>query len=181
VHKHTLQHVRYPDVWSLGDCEQPAHVAHRRGDPQAGAGAGREPPRVARGPPLTGSYDGYASCPLVTGYGKLILAEFDYDGNPAESFPFDQSRGALLDVRPQGLRALPSSTGTGCSAAARERSTPGPLEAAIVSVAREVDACVLVMATRGHDGLRDATLGSHTERVLREVQCPVLSVPIPRS
>lgn len=61
------------------------------------------------------------------------------------------------------------------------RSVPGPLEAAIVSVAREVDACVLVMATRGHDGLRDATLGSHTERVLREVQCPVLSVPIPRA
>jgi sulfide:quinone oxidoreductase len=28
----------------------------------------------------------------VTGYGKLILAEFDYDGNPAETFPFDQSK-----------------------------------------------------------------------------------------
>ena len=26
------------------------------------------------------------------GYGKLVLAEFDYDGRPAESFPFDQSR-----------------------------------------------------------------------------------------
>lgn len=26
-------------------------------------------------------------CPLVTGYGSLILAEFDYDKNPAESFP----------------------------------------------------------------------------------------------
>ncbi len=45
-----------------------------------------------RGEALTGHYDGYASCPLVTGYGKLILAEFDYDGNPCESFPFDQSR-----------------------------------------------------------------------------------------
>ena len=30
--------------------------------------------------------------PLVTGYGKLVLAEFDYDGNPAESSPFDQSQ-----------------------------------------------------------------------------------------
>jgi sulfide:quinone oxidoreductase len=46
---------------------------------------------VARGPCRHRSYDGYASCPLVTGYGKLILAEFDYDGNPAESFPFDQT------------------------------------------------------------------------------------------
>ncbi|HBP20163.1 MAG TPA: pyridine nucleotide-disulfide oxidoreductase, partial [Planctomycetes bacterium] len=30
--------------------------------------------------------------PLVTGYGKLILAEFDYDKQPQETFPFDQSR-----------------------------------------------------------------------------------------
>jgi sulfide:quinone oxidoreductase len=28
----------------------------------------------------------------VTGYSSLVLAEFDYDKNPAESFPFDQSR-----------------------------------------------------------------------------------------
>lgn len=27
------------------------------------------------------SYNGYSSCPLVTGYGKMVLAEFDYDGN----------------------------------------------------------------------------------------------------
>lgn len=45
-----------------------------------------------QGKELTASYDGYASCPLITGYGKLILAEFDYDGKPCESFPFDQSK-----------------------------------------------------------------------------------------
>ncbi len=45
-----------------------------------------------RGKPLTARYDGYAACPLVTGYGRLIMAEFDYDGNPKESFPFDQSK-----------------------------------------------------------------------------------------
>ena len=43
-------------------------------------------------PDLTGTYDGYTSCPIVTDYGKLILAEFDYDGNPAETFPFDQAK-----------------------------------------------------------------------------------------
>ena len=32
-------------------------------------------------------YDGYTSCPVVTGYGKLILAEFDYDLNLTPSFP----------------------------------------------------------------------------------------------
>ena len=47
---------------------------------------------VRRGEAPTARYDGYASCPLVTGYGKLILAEFDYDGKPVESFPFDQSQ-----------------------------------------------------------------------------------------
>ena len=41
--------------------------------------------------PLQAKYDGYTSCPVVTGYGKLILAEFDYDKNPRETFPFDQS------------------------------------------------------------------------------------------
>jgi sulfide:quinone oxidoreductase len=37
-------------------------------------------------------YDGYTSCPLVTGYGRLILAEFNYDLQPQETFPIDQSR-----------------------------------------------------------------------------------------
>ena len=26
-------------------------------------------------------YNGYSSCPLVTGYGKMVLAEFDYQNN----------------------------------------------------------------------------------------------------
>ncbi len=29
---------------------------------------------------------------FVTGYGKLVLAEFDYDGKPTETFLFDQSK-----------------------------------------------------------------------------------------
>ena len=41
---------------------------------------------------LTQTYDGYSSCPLVTGYGRLVLAEFDYDLNPKETFPFDQGK-----------------------------------------------------------------------------------------
>ncbi|KAI3389472.1 hypothetical protein SNEBB_004211 [Seison nebaliae] len=35
-------------------------------------------------------YDGYAACPLITGYGRCILAEFDYDLQPLETFPVDQ-------------------------------------------------------------------------------------------
>ena len=27
------------------------------------------------------AYNGYSSCPLVTDYGKMVLAEFDYQNN----------------------------------------------------------------------------------------------------
>jgi sulfide:quinone oxidoreductase len=92
VDKHTLQHLRFPNVFSLGDTSSLPTS-------RAGAAIRKQAPVLVEnllahqdGAPLTGHYDGYASCPLVTGYGKLVLAEFDYDGNPAESFPFDQSQ-----------------------------------------------------------------------------------------
>ncbi|HEY0993711.1 MAG TPA: universal stress protein, partial [Kofleriaceae bacterium] len=57
------------------------------------------------------------------------------------------------------------------------RRIAGALEDAIVAAARARDACLIVMATRGHDAVGDVLLGSHTERVIREACCPVLSVP----
>lgn len=42
------------------------------------------------GQSLDASYDGYASCPLVTGYDTCIMAEFDYNLQPKETFPFRQ-------------------------------------------------------------------------------------------
>lgn len=90
--KFTLQHPRYPDVFALGDCSSLPTS-------RTGAAIRKQAPVLVEnllahraGQPLPARYDGYASCPLVTGYGRLILAEFDYDGNPAESFPFDQSQ-----------------------------------------------------------------------------------------
>lgn len=92
VDKYSLQHARYPAVFSLGD---------NSSLPTSRTGAAirkQAPVLVANllalrdGRALEARYDGYASCPLVTGYGKLIMAEFDYDGNPAESFPFDQGK-----------------------------------------------------------------------------------------
>lgn len=91
VDKYTLQHVRHPDVWSLGD-------ASSLPTSRTGAAIRKQAPVLvenllarADGRAPTARYDGYASCPLVTGYGTLILAEFDYDGKPQESFPFDQT------------------------------------------------------------------------------------------
>lgn len=45
----------------------------------------------------------------------------------------------------------------------------------IVSAARGAD--LVVMPTDGRDGFLDVFRGSHTERVVREVDCPVLAVP----
>ncbi|MFM2418478.1 MAG: hypothetical protein RL385_3201 [Pseudomonadota bacterium] len=92
VDPHTMQHVRFPNVFSLGDASSlPCS--------KTGAAIRKQAPILAenilahrRGHPLAGTYDGYASCPLVTGYGKVILAEFGYDGVIMETFPFDQAK-----------------------------------------------------------------------------------------
>jgi sulfide:quinone oxidoreductase len=90
--KHTLQSPTYANVFALGD-------AAGLPTSKTGAAIRKQAPVLVtnlqaamQGKPLTASYDGYSSCPVVTGYGKMMLAEFDYDQQPAESFPFDQSK-----------------------------------------------------------------------------------------
>ena len=85
---HTLQHKTYPNVFALGD------VA---GLPTAKTGAAvrKQAPVVVdnimrlmeAGQIGSKEYNGYSSCPLVTGYGKMVLAEFKYD-NIRDSDPF---------------------------------------------------------------------------------------------
>jgi len=95
VDKYTLQHVRFKNVFALGDASSlptsRTGAAIRAQAPVLVQNlkdviAGREPSQ---------KYDGYTSCPLITGYGKLILAEFDYELKPRETFPFDQSQERL--------------------------------------------------------------------------------------
>lgn len=92
VDKHTLRHVKFTNIWSIGD-------AAGLPTSKTGAAIRKQTPVVVRnmlaamkGEPLTADYDGYTSCPIVTGYGRLMLAEFDYDNRPRETFPFDQSK-----------------------------------------------------------------------------------------
>lgn len=92
VDKYTLQHNKYPNVFGAGDCTNLPTS-------KTGAAVRKQAPTVAEnllawmnGKEMKARYDGYTSCPLVTGYNKLVLAEFDYDKNPAESFPIDQSQ-----------------------------------------------------------------------------------------
>ncbi|XP_070178657.1 sulfide:quinone oxidoreductase, mitochondrial-like [Littorina saxatilis] len=92
VHKHTLQHTKFHNVFALGDCtslptsKTAAAVASQFGVLKHNLSA------VIKGKQSTHSYDGYSSCPLVTGRNKCVLAEFDYDGHPMETFPVDQSK-----------------------------------------------------------------------------------------
>ncbi len=82
VDKGTMQHVTYKNVFGLGDAA---------GLPTAKTGAAirKQAPIVVENivrlfdhKNLSKKvYNGYSSCPLVTGYGKMVLAEFDYDGN----------------------------------------------------------------------------------------------------
>ncbi len=92
VDKYTTQHNRYPNVFALGDCSSLPTS-------KTGAAIRKQAPTTVEnvlsylgGRKISAHYDGYTSCPVVTGYGKLILAEFDYEKNPKESFPFDQAR-----------------------------------------------------------------------------------------
>jgi nucleotide-binding universal stress UspA family protein len=57
------------------------------------------------------------------------------------------------------------------------RSVDGAVVETIVATARALDADLIVMATRGHDGFLDALRGSTTERVLRQAGCALLAIP----
>lgn len=82
VDQHTMQHNKFHNIFGLGD------VA---GLPTAKTGAAirKQVPVVVDNISLliqygkkgNKAYNGYSSCPLVTDYGKMVLAEFDYDGN----------------------------------------------------------------------------------------------------
>jgi sulfide:quinone oxidoreductase len=92
VDKYSLQHLRYPNVFAIGDCSNLPTS-------KTAAAIRKQAPvlvenllSLLKGDPLAARYDGYTSCPLVTGYGKMVLAEFDYDKQPQETFPFDQAK-----------------------------------------------------------------------------------------
>ncbi len=92
VDKNSLQHNKYKNIFSLGD-------ASGLPTSKTGAAIRKQAPVVVQNVlasiehrAINGDYNGYTSCPLLTGYGKLVLAEFDYNNQPMETFPFDQSK-----------------------------------------------------------------------------------------
>ena len=87
VDKHSMQHLRFPNIFSLGDVAALPTA-------KTGAAIRKQAPvvvdnliKMINANHLgSESYNGYSSCPLVTGYGKMVLAEFKYD-NVRDSDP----------------------------------------------------------------------------------------------
>ena len=80
VDKYTLQHKKYPYIFAIGDCA---------GIPKGKTGASirKQYPVVAKnliahlqGQNLEAKFNGYTACPLLTGYGKAVMVEFNYEG-----------------------------------------------------------------------------------------------------
>jgi len=94
VNKETLQHTKYPNIFGIGDCtniptaKTAAAVAAQLGIMRKNLGA------AISGSPPPAKYDGYTSCPLVTGKSSCILAEFDFQAppQPLETFPLNQAK-----------------------------------------------------------------------------------------
>jgi sulfide:quinone oxidoreductase len=87
IDAHTMQHVRYPEVFALGD-------AGNSPNSKTGAAIRKQAPvvtenllAVAAGGVPTARYSGYASCPITTAHNRMLLAEFDYTMEPAPSIP----------------------------------------------------------------------------------------------
>ncbi|TIA05007.1 sulfide,quinone oxidoreductase/flavo-binding protein, partial [Aureobasidium pullulans] len=82
----TLRHNKFPNIWAAGDS------AGLPTSKTAAAITAQAPVLVRNllqsleGKTLDASYNGYTSCPLLTEYNKVMLAEFGYGGKPMETF-----------------------------------------------------------------------------------------------
>ncbi len=92
VHKETLQHVKYKNIFALGDVA--AVPMGKTG------GSVRKQYKVLvdnlislmEGKELTAKYEGYTVCPLITDIGKVMLAEFNWTKKPTPTFPLDPTQ-----------------------------------------------------------------------------------------
>lgn len=111
-----------------------------------------------------------------------ILVPVDHRPNPARALVYAMRAADALGDPPVRITRLhvgeqmpdammPSDPAWTWSEELREGD---PVEQ-IVDAARDAD--LVVMATDGRDGPLDLFRGSHTERVVREIDCPILAVP----
>jgi sulfide:quinone oxidoreductase len=89
---HSLQHLDFPYIFGIGDA---AGLPNSR----TGAAIRMEAPVLEQNlmaamndKSLPAKYDGYSSCPIVTSFGKVVLAEFGYDNKLMPTFPIESAR-----------------------------------------------------------------------------------------
>ncbi len=83
----TLQHLRFPNIFSLGDVAAlPTAKTGAAIRKQAPVVVGNLLHYIKNQKSGDLKYEGYSSCPLVTGYSKMVLAEFKYN-NVRDSDP----------------------------------------------------------------------------------------------
>jgi len=87
VDQFTLQHVRYSNIYGLGDASTTPNA-------KTLAAARKQAPIVAanltaqmNGQKDRALYDGYGACPLTVERGKIVMAEFGYGGKLLPAFP----------------------------------------------------------------------------------------------
>lgn len=93
-----LQHVRYPNVFSLGDASSCPNS-------KTGAAIRKQAPVLVKNllaamkrQSLAPDYEGYASCPLVTSRKSVLLAEFNYKMEPTPSIPVIDTKKPRFDM-----------------------------------------------------------------------------------
>lgn len=104
----TLRHNQFDDIFSLGDVTSTSNA-------KTAAAIRKQAPVVAenllaflKGHSLTAYYDGYGACPLTVERGKVILAEFGYDGKLLPTLPLNPTiaRRSYWQLKTHGLPFL---------------------------------------------------------------------------
>ncbi|MFQ6333623.1 NAD(P)/FAD-dependent oxidoreductase [Methylophilus sp. 3sh_L] len=92
VDQHSLQHVRYPEIFGVGDCTSTPNAKTAAAARKQVVIAAENLLAARAGVGLPSRYDGYGSCPLTVEKGKIILAEFGYGGKIVPTFPWDSTQ-----------------------------------------------------------------------------------------
>lgn len=91
VNQHTLQHVRYPNIFSLGDVASTPNAKTVAAVRKQVLILAENLLALRAGRAFPERYDGYGSCPLTVEKGKIILAEFGYGGKLVPTFNWDST------------------------------------------------------------------------------------------
>ena len=86
VDSYTMQSQKYHNIFALGDCASTANSKTVAAVTSQAPVVVHNLQQLIKNEPLNGVYNGYASCPLVVGKDRVILAEFGYGGKIMETF-----------------------------------------------------------------------------------------------